>query len=95
MLHYNYNQNKHYSKSPSSLLEEIISLIEVKTNHKRKIYGYGYMLRCPAHEDKNPSLSIGEGRDRRVLMKCFKGCSAKDICASIGKTMRNLFPFRS
>ncbi len=33
----------------------------------------GAMVRCPAHDDKNPSLSIDE-RDGKLLLKCFAGC---------------------
>jgi len=29
--------------------------------------------RCPAHEDKNPSLSVSE-RDGKVLLKCHGPC---------------------
>ena len=34
--------------------------------------GYG-TARCPAHEDKNPSLSVSE-RDGKVLLKCHADC---------------------
>ena len=33
----------------------------------RKV-GIGWMARCPAHEDRKPSLSIGSGRDGKVLV---------------------------
>jgi len=32
--------------------------------------GY-YMALCPAHDDREPSLSIAEGDDGRVLLNCF------------------------
>lgn len=31
--------------------------------------------KCPAHDDRNPSLSISETRDGRALVYCFTGCS--------------------
>jgi hypothetical protein len=34
----------------------------------------GWSARCPAHDDHNPSLSITEDRDGRVLLHCFAGC---------------------
>ena len=52
----------------------------------------GYMARCPAHEDRNPSLSVTEGSDGRVLLKCFAGCSTEDIVKALGLTMADLFP---
>lgn len=36
---------------------------------------------CPAHPDKNPSLSIKRDGDR-ILLHCFAGCSFVDICAA-------------
>ena len=30
---------------------------------------------CPAHDDKTPSLSIGEGEGGRIIVKCHAGCS--------------------
>ena len=47
---------------------------------------------CPAHDDKTPSLSIREVEDGRVLVYCFAGCRAEEICAAVGLEMRDLFP---
>jgi len=52
----------------------------------------GFIARCPAHEDRSPSLSIGEGDDGKILIHCFAGCSAPDICAAIGFDLVDLFP---
>jgi hypothetical protein len=56
--------------------------------------GKGWIARCPAHEDGNASLSISEGDDGRVLLKCFAGCSTDDIVAAVGLKMADLFPAR-
>jgi len=47
---------------------------------------------CPAHDDQNPSLTIGIGDDGRVLVKCYAGCAAEDVCRAAGLTMGDLFP---
>jgi len=47
---------------------------------------------CPAHPDKNPSLSIARGDDGRALVKCWGGCSAADVVSAMGLTMSDLFP---
>jgi len=54
--------------------------------------GKGWSARCPAHEDRQNSLSVAAGDDGRVLLKCFAGCPAEQIVAAIGLTMRDLFP---
>lgn len=46
---------------------------------------------CPAHEDRNPSLSISEGNDGRVLLHCFAGCKTGAICEAIGIMVSDLF----
>jgi rhodanese-related sulfurtransferase len=40
------------------------------------------MARCPAHEDKNPSLAICE-KDGKVLFYCHAGCSQRDVLAAL------------
>ena len=47
---------------------------------------------CPAHDDKNPSLSVGRGNNGCVLLKCWAGCSAADVVDAMGLTMADLFP---
>jgi hypothetical protein len=51
----------------------------------------GWSARCPAHEDRQASLSIAEGRDGRVLLKCHAGCDHKKIVAALGVEERDLF----
>jgi len=46
---------------------------------------------CPAHEDGSPSLSIKETAEGNILIKCWAGCSAQDICAAIGLELKDLF----
>ena len=53
--------------------------------------GKGFKACCPAHGDRNPSLSISEADDGRVLLKCFKGCTAEDVVAAMGLKMADLF----
>jgi heme-degrading monooxygenase HmoA len=51
----------------------------------------GWSARCPAHEDRQASLSIGQGDDGRVLLKCHAGCGHKKIVAALGLEERDLF----
>lgn len=53
--------------------------------------GSGWIACCPAHEDQNPSLSISEGDDGKVLLHCFAGCSVKEITAALELETKDLF----
>lgn len=46
--------------------------------------GGGYTASCPAHLDRNASLSVGVGRTQPVVFKCHKGCATEDIVAALG-----------
>ncbi|ODA34947.1 AAA family ATPase [Planctopirus hydrillae] len=59
---------------PKITLDELEGLLQGKRGSAR----------CPAHEDRNASLSYSEGRDGRLVMKCHAGCEFKDIAASLG-----------
>jgi hypothetical protein len=48
----------------------------------RKV-GAGWMARCPAHDDRKPSLSIGEGQGGTVLVHCHAGCDQHDVIAAL------------
>jgi len=52
--------------------------------------GTGYMARCPAHDDKHPSLKIDQA-DGKILLHCFAGCRVEDIVGALGVEMGNLF----
>ena len=41
---------------------------------KGKRIGKSWMAPCPAHDDRNPSLSIDETNDGLVLVCCHAGC---------------------
>jgi hypothetical protein len=50
------------------------------------------VAKCPAHEDRSPSLSIREIDDGKTLLQCFAGCSALDVLDSVGLDWGALFP---
>jgi hypothetical protein len=54
--------------------------------------GKGWTARCPAHEDRRASLSISEGDDGRILLKCFAGCPTEDIVEALSLSLSDLFP---
>jgi putative DNA primase/helicase len=46
---------------------------------------------CPGHGDATPSLSVGKGDDDSVLLHCFAGCSASDVCTALKIPIARLF----
>lgn len=58
----------------------------------REISQGQWMARCPAHEDKSPSLSIKGLSDGTILIHCFAGCCPSDVLAEIGLELKDLFP---
>ena len=53
-----------------------------------------WIARCPAHDDKHPSLSVRELDDGRLLLHDFAGCAVAEIVAAIGLELSDLFPER-
>ena len=50
----------------------------------------GWMARCPAHEDRDPSLSIAV-TDRMILIHCFAHCDKPDILDALGLQWSDLY----
>ena len=48
------------------------------------------MCRCPAHNDKTPSLHISSDRHGKVLFHCFVGCSQQQVLAAMKSRGINL-----
>lgn len=52
-----------------------------------------WQAKCPAHEDKTPSLSIRELDDGRLLVHCFgQECAFGDIVSAAGVDLADMFP---
>ena len=50
-----------------------------------------YSARCPVHDDRINSLSVGVCRDGRILLHCHAGCKTEDILQAVGLTMKDLY----
>ena len=74
----------------SAALDNFISRLD----RVRKTGTQSYMACCPAHEDRNSSLSIRATDDGRVLLHCFAECPVEEVVAAVGLTMSDLFPPR-
>ena len=54
--------------------------------------GYGNDWTCPAHDDEDPSLSVNETDDGRVLLHCHAGCEYRDVLDALELKPAALFP---
>ena len=53
--------------------------------------GKGWSARCPAHDDRHPSLSISEDGHGNVGLYCHRGCLTESVVAAIDLEMSDLF----
>ena len=75
----------------SSLPDAPIESVLARLKGVRKSL-HGWVACCPAHRDREPSLSIGLGDEGQVLLTCFAGCSFEQIVEAMGITLADLFP---
>jgi hypothetical protein len=66
-------------------LEELLGRLE-----RVRRSGTGAMACCPAHEDRNPSLSVARGDDR-ILVHCHAGCTTEQVLLALGLTWADLY----
>lgn len=65
-------------------LQGFLSAVGSKTGRKpTKTNDHQYKSRCPAHDDKNPSLSIGF-ENGKLLLHCHSGCTYESILHAVG-----------
>ena len=79
--------NHHKSKGGDRLqLEDFLNRLDGV-----KRCGNGYSAKCPAHDDKNASLTVSQGKDGRILVCCQAGCSTEAVIREVGLSMKDLF----
>jgi putative DNA primase/helicase len=44
---------------------------------------YSRMCKCPAHDDRTPSLHVSDSRDGKVLVRCHAGCSQDAVIEAL------------
>jgi len=66
-------------------LEDILSKFKIAKRRDNRLQAY-----CPAHEDKNASLSILIDNGK-ILLYCHAGCQVDDILKATGLTYSDLF----
>ena len=61
-----------------------------RTLGKAKPVGQQWIAQCPAHDDQNPSLTIADGEDGKLLVHCQAHCSQDQVIAALRS--RGLWP---
>lgn len=77
---------------PSREVQNVLNRLD-----KVRPSGAGWTAACPCRaDDRNPSLTVGEGADGRALVNCHRGdgCTPDEICRALGMDVTELFPPR-
>lgn len=68
-------------------IDEFTRLLDAKQTGRNE-----WKARCPAHDDKNASLSVSTGRNGSIILKCHAGCNNADILDRMGLKFSDLYP---
>jgi hypothetical protein len=71
------------------MMDVLREVLLPKLERVRKQGGY-WMASCPAHEDRQASLSVAAGKEHPVVLNCKAGCDSRDILAKLGLTWDTL-----
>lgn len=61
-------------------MSEAASIVRALGGRWRGRYG---LCRCPAHADRDPSLSVSEGGNGGLLLHCFAGCTFHGVASAL------------
>jgi len=75
--------------SAASAYDRLVDALH-KHGAKVKANGVSAKAQCPAHEDRNPSLSL-RPIEGQALVHCFAGCDTADVLATLGLEMSALY----
>ena len=70
-----------------------LDLIEERLHHAgRRLQRRDHQIQaqCPAHEDRNPSLTVSEGDRQTIVMHCHAGCSTDTVLQALNLTWADI-----
>jgi len=70
-------------------VDDALDLVLGKLDGVRPRGGY-WMARCPAHEDREASLSVARGTEQPVIFKCHAGCERDAILEAAGLILSDI-----
>jgi len=66
-----------------------------RLSHVRKTGPDRWVARCPAHDDRSPSLSVAfRPETGQTLIHCFAGCPTEDVLTAVGLTWQDVLPLK-
>jgi len=80
------NQYHHTTPFP---VEDNVEVLLGRLEGVRPAGPNSWVARCPAHDDRDPSLSVSV-KEGRVLIHCFAGCAPDEVLGAVGLTWRDL-----
>lgn len=78
-----------------SITHSTVDVLLSRLDRVKRTGSWTWSARCPAHDDRGPSLSVRELDDGRILVHCFAGCDVHDVLAAVDLNISDLFPPRS
>lgn len=70
------------------MIEDILSRLE----KVRRTGPVNWIACCPAHGDRNPSMTLRDAEDGKILVNCKAGCSFEEIVNALGIGWEPWFP---
>lgn len=70
-------------RAVTASLREQLADIATRCDNPIKESADQWSARCPAHNDRSPSLRIGAGENGRPLVQCLTGCDYADVRAAL------------
>jgi len=80
--------NQYHPTTPFPV-EDRVDLLLDRLEGVRRAGPSSWVARCPAHDDRDPSLSVSV-KGGRILIHCFAGCAPDEVLGAVGLTWRDL-----
>jgi hypothetical protein len=78
-------------RDPTPPIDKVLDALSARNLWWRAGAADSWSACCPAHEDRDPSLSIQRRHDGTVLLHCFAGCRTEHVVQALGLQMTDLF----
>jgi hypothetical protein len=74
--------------APAPFAARLHEALEATSGPPQRLRDGSLMFKCPAHQDRRPSLHVTDTASGHVLLCCFAGCTYETIRAAAGVPVR-------